>query len=85
MCPAAAISGHAAYFQSPFVACFPYCIAESTAYAYTDRPYLVIPVYMPCSRGPGMVKPVNGHSNTPYSHLKTIKTTRKHFLVFEVH
>ena len=35
-----------------------YCIAESTVYAYTDRPYLVIPVYMPCSRGPDKVKPV---------------------------
>ena len=54
-------------------------------YAYTDRPYLVIPVYMPCSRGPDKVKPVNGHSNTPYLHLETIKTTRKYFLVFEVH
>ena len=60
------------------------CIAESTVYAYTDRPYLVIPVYMPCSRGPDKVKPVNGHSNTPCLHLETIKTTRKYFLVFEV-
>ena len=39
---------------------FIYCIAESTVYANTDRPYLVIPVYMPCSRGPDKVKPVNG-------------------------
>ena len=62
-----------------------YCIAESTVYAYTDRPYLVIPVYMPCRRGPDKVKPVNGHSSTPYLHLETIKTARKHFLVFEVH
>ena len=62
-----------------------YCIAESKVYAYTDHPYLVTPVYMPCSRGPYKVKPANGHSNTPYLHLETIKTTRKHFLVFEVH
>ena len=62
-----------------------YCIAERTVYAYTDRPYPVIPAYMPCSRGPDKVKPANGHSNTPYLHLETIKTTRKYFLVFEVH
>ena len=61
------------------------CMAESTVYAYTDRPYLVIPVYMPRSRGPDKVKPVNGHSNTPNFHLETIKTTRKYFLVFGVH
>ena len=41
---------------------FMHCIAESTVYAYTDRPYLVIPVYMPCSRGLDKVKLVNGHS-----------------------
>ena len=29
-------------------------------FAYTDRPYLVIPVYIPCSRGPDKIKPVNG-------------------------
>ena len=62
-----------------------YCIAESTVYVYTDRPLLVIPIYMPCSMRPDKVKPVNGHSTTPYFHLETIKTTMKHFLVFEEH
>ena len=46
-------------------------------YAYTDCPYIVIPVYMPCIRGPDKLKPVNRHSNTQYSHLETIKATRK--------
>ena len=40
-----------------------YCIAESTVYAYTDRPYLVIPVYMPCSRGPDKVEPPNQYKS----------------------
>ena len=55
------------------------CIAESTVYAYTDRPYLVIPVYMPCSRGPDKVKPVNGHSNTPYLHLWDYQNNKETF------
>ena len=62
-----------------------HCIAESMVCAYMDRPYLVITVYKPCSRGPDKVKLVNGHSTTLHFHLETIKTTKNHFLVFEVH
>ena len=62
-----------------------YCIAESTMYAYTDRPYLVIPDNMPCGMGQDKIKQENGHSDTPNVHFEAMKTTRKHFLVLEVH
>ena len=62
-----------------------YFIAESAVYACTNHTYLVIPVYMPCSKGPIKVKPVNGHSVTLYFHLETFKRTKKNFIVFEVH